>query len=132
MDIDALKIELLAGHPDTGAYSVDDQIAADELNAVNRTRARGTVTGSEVLNATDDVEFTALQAANKGRWLAMCGVDEINTGSGVAKSIEADLFGAGTTTRTNLLALKNPPASRAEEIGLGFVRVGHVIEARRI
>ena len=32
----ALKIELEAGHPDTGAYNADSQLAADELNAVNR------------------------------------------------------------------------------------------------
>ena len=36
MDIDVLKTELLAGHPDTGAYNADDALAAGELNAVNR------------------------------------------------------------------------------------------------
>lgn len=32
----ALKDELLAGHPDTGPYNVDDTLAAGELNAINR------------------------------------------------------------------------------------------------
>jgi len=36
MDYQALKAELLAGHPDTGAYNVDDLLAAGELNAENR------------------------------------------------------------------------------------------------
>lgn len=36
MGVAELKAELLAGHPDTGAYNVDDTIAADEINAVNR------------------------------------------------------------------------------------------------
>ena len=130
MDIAALKVELLAGHPDTGAYDADDATAAAQLNVVNRTITRPTVSGSEILNATDDAEFTALQAANKNRWLAMCGVDEIDTNGGVAKSIEADLFGAGTNTRANLVALKNPPVSRAVELGLGFIKTGHVQEAR--
>lgn len=40
IDYPALAAELAAGHPDTGAYNVDDQLAADELNAENRTRNR--------------------------------------------------------------------------------------------
>ncbi|MGI9202661.1 MAG: hypothetical protein ACR2Q3_01555 [Woeseiaceae bacterium] len=36
LDYLALKAELLAGHPSTGAYNADDQLAADELNALNR------------------------------------------------------------------------------------------------
>ena len=35
-DYVGLQAELLAGHPDTGAYNANDQLAADELNAVNR------------------------------------------------------------------------------------------------
>ena len=37
MDYIALKAELDLGHPDTGAYNVDNTLAAGELNAVNRT-----------------------------------------------------------------------------------------------
>lgn len=36
IDNQALRDELLAGHPDTGAYNADNQLAADELNAQNR------------------------------------------------------------------------------------------------
>lgn len=36
MDYTALAAELLAGHPVTGAYNADDDLAAAELNAVNR------------------------------------------------------------------------------------------------
>lgn len=35
-DYPALQAELLAGHPVTGAYNIDDQLAANELNALNR------------------------------------------------------------------------------------------------
>jgi len=37
MDYEALKTELDAGHPVTGAYDADDALAAGELNAVNVT-----------------------------------------------------------------------------------------------
>lgn len=36
IDYVALAAELTAGHPVTGAYNVDDALAAAELNAVNR------------------------------------------------------------------------------------------------
>lgn len=36
LDYQALKDELTAGHPDTGAYNADDALAADQLNALNR------------------------------------------------------------------------------------------------
>lgn len=37
MDLVALKAELTAGHPGTGAYSAGDEAAANQINAVNRT-----------------------------------------------------------------------------------------------
>lgn len=132
MDLDALKTELLAGHPVTGTYSSDDFVAAAELNVVNRTRNRDTVSGSEILNATDDAEFGALAVASKQLWLDLCGVEEIDTSSGVAKSLEADLFGAGTATRTNLAAVRSEDVSRGEELGLGFVGQGDVEDARNL
>lgn len=129
-DIAALKVELNAGHPDTGAYNADDELAAGQLNVVNRTRTRDTVTGSEILNATDDAEYGALAAGQKTDWLGLCGIESIDTASGVAKSMEADLFGAGTTTRTSLAAVRSPAASRAVELGLGRIGPGNVTEAR--
>ncbi len=132
MDLVVLQAELLAGHPVTGAYSSDDFLAAAELNVVNRTRNRLTVLGSEILNATDDAEFGGLAAGDKGLWLDLCGVDSVDTASGVAKSLEADLFGGGTTTRTNLAAVRNENVSRGVELGLGFVGQGDVEDARNL
>lgn len=43
MNYAALSAELLAGHPDTGAYSPDDATAAAEINAANRPNARAAV-----------------------------------------------------------------------------------------
>ncbi len=130
MRIPKIKIEVEGSHPDTGVYDADSNIAADQINLVNRTLTRDTVLGSEILNATDTDEFTALTAGDKGRWLALCGVDEVNTSSGVAKSLEAELFGPGSATRTNLMVLRDSQVSRAEEIGVGFVWPGEITQAR--
>lgn len=42
LDYTALKAELDAGHPTTGAYNANDSLAAGELNAVNRPAEGGT------------------------------------------------------------------------------------------
>ena len=57
MDLQALAAELTAGHPDTGAYDADDAIAATQINVVNRTTPKGTLTGSEVNHVSRAVEL---------------------------------------------------------------------------
>ena len=132
MNLTELRIELDTGHPDTGAYNIDSQLAANELNLENRTESVPTIPGTAILIATDDEEYGDLTAEQQTRWLTLCGIDFIDVTSGVAKSLEAELFGQGTNTRTNLLALKVKPASRAIELGLGKVRATHVEQARAL
>ncbi len=131
MSIAIYKAELAAGHPVTGPYDADDELAAGEMNVVNRTRIRDTVSGSEIFNATDDAEYGALTAADQTTWVGLCGIAQVDTANGVAKSIEASLFGGGTTTRSNLAALRVENISRAVELGLGIAKTGLVEEARR-
>jgi hypothetical protein len=132
MNYSELKAELDAGHPVTGAYNADDALAADELNAENRTITVESVSGSAILNATNDTEYLALADAEKTRWLGVCGADSIDISNGVAKAEEADLFGPGTTTRANLAALKVPTVSRAMELGFGLIEDGDVTFARAL
>ena len=109
-----------------------DQEAADDLNTVYRTLPVDTVPGSDIFNNTDDVEYGALTAEEQNRWVNMCGVETVDVASGVAKSLEAELFGPGTDTRTNLAALKMRDVSRGVELGLGEVKAGNVEEVRRL
>ena len=130
MNIDILKAELTDDLLSRGYSGMSDLEAATDLNTVYRTKTRDTVSGSEIFNVTDADEYTDLTNEQKISWDALCAIDSINTSSGVAKSKEAELFGPGTTTRSNLAALRSPPASRAEELGLGIVYEGNVQEAR--
>ena len=132
MDMDVLKAELNNDPLGRGyAGMTDEEAASDLTDVLYRTVARSYVAGWEILNATNDAEYAALTAEQKASWDRLCAVEQIDTTSGVAKAREAELFGPGTVTRSNLAALKNPPASRARELGLGDVRTGHVQEARR-
>lgn len=99
----------------------------DDINTEYRTQSRPSVEGSEILNATDDAEYSALTSIDdQNQWIGLCGVLDIDTSSGVAKSLEARLFGPGTTTRSNLAALRSRPATRGEELGIGLVEQGEV------
>lgn len=114
------------------AGMTDAQVAASLTGVIDRTKTRATVSGSEIFNATDDVEYAALTDAQKSAWDALCAIETIDTGNGVAKAREAELFGAGTTTRSNLVALRTESVSRAQELGLGNVNEGDVRQARAV
>lgn len=115
LDLDA---ELTNDPLGRGYAGMTDQQAADDLNTKYRNLTVDYVTGDAIFNATDDVEYAALTETQKASWDRLCAIAQIDVTSGVAKSREAELFGAGTQTRTNLLALKYTPISRAVELNL--------------
>lgn len=134
MDYLALKAELLAGHPGTGAYNVSDQLAADQLNAVNRTKNLTLITGDEAFGATVGSEFTALTDHKRLLWLSFCGKD-INPFSAANVALVTWLFGGGSATLAALAALRTTNISRAAEIAAdidysGLISVSHVTTAR--
>ena len=131
MDIAALKAELIAGHPDTGPYDADAVIATGQLNAVNRTRPKTSMTGSEVLNAVDAAEWGDLDAAGKQTVWDVVHLGEVNP-FGVEATLLIAVFGAGSATIVALAAARQQAISRAVEIGLGHVRVGDVERARAL
>lgn len=138
MDYAALRSELDAGHPVTGAYDANDQIAADQLNAVNRQRNKASLTGDEIFTATSPAEYNALNsgqgnsADDQGHWLAFCGRAEIDPFATANVQFVTDLFGSGSTTLANLNTLRREDVSRAVELGLGRVNAGDVGIARAL
>jgi hypothetical protein len=130
MNIAALKVELDAGHPDTGAYDADAATAAVAINLANRTHNKDSMTGDEILNAVDATEWAARDATEKQTvW------DVVHLGTvdpfGVAATLIIAAFGGSGDTITALAALrKNPDRSRAAELGLGIVYQAHVTQAR--
>ncbi len=129
MDIQALKAELLAGHPDMGAYDADDAVAAGQLNAVNRTKDRASMTGSEILNALDKTEYLALSDADKARVWQVCHLGTVNP-FGAEADIFIAVFGPESASIMALKEARKDNVSRAVELGLGLVYPGHVENAR--
>ena len=129
--LDTLKAELLTGHPDTGPYNVDNTIAASEINAVNRTLNRESMTASEVANAIEVSEFNTLSASDQARIWNVLHLGDINP-FGVEATLFTGAFGGLSATITALKAARKTDVSRATELGLRRIGPGLVAEARRL
>ncbi len=109
------------------AYTgLTDQQAADALNARNISVDVEGATGADILEATVPAEYNALAAAQKDVWLAMIVMPSLHLDGANTRLFLANMFGQGTQTRANLIAMQSGLMSRATQIGLGVVLPGHV------
>ena len=137
MNYQALQSELLAGHPDTGAYNADDQTAADELNAINRTLPKASMTGDEVFAATDTAEYNGLTDHDQDLWVSFTSKDIMNPYEQTNIDFIDHVFGVSSTTKSNLAGKRTNDVSRATEIAdaldyFGLITVSHIKTARAI
>lgn len=129
MDINALKAELAGEHPDTGPYDADDAIAAEQLNKVNRTRNRTSMSGRELAASIINADYDELSDIKKSHILSLSSGDNIDP-YGFAANVIKNIFGPGSQTVVALADARVEDISRATEIGLGVVAPGHVENAR--
>ena len=127
--IDDLKAERADGHPDTGAYSEDDKTFVVEINAVNRTVNKDTMTSSQVYNAIVASEYTALTTSQQDEIWNILHLGEINP-FGLEATRFTAIFGVGSATITALAAARQVFVSRAAELEFPEVKHGHVEMAR--
>jgi len=99
MDYVALKAELDASHPVTGAYNADNALAAAELNALNRTRNKASLTGDQLFTATDTTDFGGLTDHKRNLWVAFCSKDVDPFASAIVMANNAvQIFDGSPTT----------------------------------
>ena len=134
---DVLKDEL-ANDPLTRGYlGMTDEEAAADLNTSYRTRNRTSMTGDEIAQAADPAEFDALDDGSvnntadvKSHWLALCGRPEIDPFATANVQLVISIFGAASASVANLQTARVESITRAAELGLSTVKVGHVTVAR--
>ena len=139
-DLAKLRTEIV-GDPLARGYAgmTDGQLAAD-LHTVDRTIERETLPSWEVMDAIVPAERAGLantvvvSAADRALFDNWIGAGEINIQRVNTRSFFASIFTTADfpLSRANLLALQTRPASRAEELGIGFVRQGDVQYARTL
>lgn len=132
MDYAKLKSEIMTDLALLGYAGKTDQQIADLLNSVARGRTiqRSVIPSHEILEATVPGEWAALTAAEKQRYQTITGAGSVDLKGQNTRLMLGAMFGAGTTTRANLIALQNKTVSRAEELNLGRVEPGHITKAR--
>lgn len=135
----ALKAEI-QNDPTARGYAVpyaagNDQAVADLLNAprAGATVNRTLVPAWEFVNAMVASEVNAIPTAAREYLLLVASANEVQLGGGGVRNALTVIFGAGTTTRANLIALLTKPATRSEELsGLGaIISAADVSAARR-
>ena len=151
-DLATLHDELIIGHPVTGPYSADAATAAEQINAINRTRIVP-ITSGELLawsagaGAGDRPRLIKIEEGTMAadeQIAAICKVAEgtINrdgTELDLSKqdrvAMVAALVAAGVLSQSDsdsLYALATQQISRANELGLSNVRAGTVEQARAL
>ena len=121
----------LINDPLTRGYSgMSDQEAADDLNTVYRNRNVASMSGSEVLQSVDDVEYAALSDVKKDALWGLLGIAILDPW-GKEANIMQNIFGASTTI-TNLQAARIETVSRGIELNIGIVSAGVVGKARAL
>lgn len=124
-----LKSEITTD-PLARGYSVmtNEQIATD-MNTIYRTSNKALMTATEVLNAISKTEFDALTVADQTKIWNVLHIGNVNP-FGIEADIFVNVFGAGSATITNLKAARKNNITRGQELGIGKITVGNVIQAK--
>ncbi len=130
MDYAKLGLEIKNDPVGLGYAGKTNQQIADLLNAAKVQVDRESVTTSELFEGIVPVEWVALTAQEKQRIQMVLSMGTVNLkGTNTRASLGA-AFGAGTQTRTNIIALQKQIISRTQYLGIGEVWAGHVGKAK--
>ena len=151
-NLQALKAELDAGHPVTGAYSDNSEAAAEEINALNRTRINA-IGSAELLawsgqaSSGDRPRIIKIEEGKANadeQCAALCITAEqmimrdntsldLNLPDRVAMLNALVAYGVlSAADKASIDTLAEESISRADELSLGSVRAGTIEQARSL
>jgi hypothetical protein len=151
-NLQALKAELDAGHPVTGAYSANSEAAAEEINALNRTRINA-IGSAELLawsgqassgdrpriikieegKANADEQCSALCITAEQMIMRDNTSLDLNLPDRVAMLNALVAYGVlSASDKASIDELAEESISRADELSLGSVRAGTIEQARSL
>jgi len=132
MDYNILIDELNNDPLSRGYVTMSDGERLASLSTANRDINVETVTGQDIFEAVVPSEYAVLSVDFKSLLYAIMGMGTIYVNGTNTKVALLAMFGAGTTTRTNLAKLQVTKISRAVELGLGVLGLGHLQSAREL
>lgn len=110
---------------------MSDQEISDDMNTKYREVSVMSIPSEEIVAALVPLDILSLTDAQLRNLWGVIGAGSVKPDDDDVKNFFAGLFGSGTTTRANLLALAKQTVSRAAELRIR-VKVGLVAEARRV
>ena len=116
-----LKTEIDTDPVTLGYTGKTNDEVADLLNSLStgRTKDRGSIETWQILDATDfETDYAVLSSNQKTQYQIMISAGVVSIKSANIKNALVAMFGAGTATRTNLIALAKEPITRAEDLFL--------------
>lgn len=147
-----LKQELDAGHPVTGEYSSNSQVAADQINATNRIKTEP-IGSAELLawsaknSDNDRPRITKIQEG-KGNASEICAalcfaaeqmIMRDNTSLDLSLPDRVEMLGGlvgfgilSAADKASLEELSQTSISRSDELNLGVVKTGTIEQARSL
>ncbi len=126
---DILEDEI-ANDPLVRGYSgMSDQQLTDDLHTQYRTRNRDVMTSTQIMAEVGDAAYDALTNTNKTKLLSLLAIDGLDP-FGFAANVVKEIFGDGSATVLALASARVESISRAEELGIAGITIGHVTEAR--
>ena len=151
-DLATLHDELIIGHPVTGPYSADAATAAEQINAINRTRTVPISSGellawSAGAGAGDRPRLIKIEEGTMAADEQIAAICKVAEGTINRDGTELDLSrpdraemvaalgAAGVLSQADqdsLYELATRQISRADEIGLSNVRAGTIEQARAL
>jgi hypothetical protein len=132
MDRETILRDEIVGDPLGRGYAgmTDAQVFAS-LTTADRSRARNLIPAHELFEAITAADLAALGAGEQKRLQFLMSMGEVNIEGVNTRAVLVAMFsGATQPTKDALLALQTQAITRAEELGLGTLRLGHVQVAR--
>ena len=130
--LNLLKPEIMTDPLTRGYAGMDSIAAANEINSIwsspdTRTRDRASMTGDEVFQAIESqLVWDGLTDTQRDEFLSLCGRDILDPFGVANVDVVVSIFGGGSTTVSNLAALRVEDVPRAIELEIGFVEPGDV------
>lgn len=130
MTTERLKSELTVDPLGRGYAGMGDAAVLADLFTEYRFRDQSLIATHEILTVLDDADLTALSAADHRKLLLFMSVGVLDVSNQRVREAFKAIFSGRTGALTRLQGLEKKAISRAIELGLGRLRLGHIQVAR--
>lgn len=129
-NIEKLRDELINDPLTRGYAAMTDAEVLSSLNVDDRTIAKSAISGEEMWQQTNEVEFANLTDSKKQMWVSFTRSDGIDPFATANVEFVKWIFGTGAQTVTNLVGVREYTGNRIDELELGEVTERDVHDAR--